>query len=511
MSIEDFEQAQYLSAQVEQARQRAVLAASDSGASRDDARSAEQQAREYAKKAGLVVVNVDQARDETEAAAQQVQENLGEVQTLTSQAGQAATQAKAYSDLTTSAIGEAYNATERLESYVLRPAGGEKYAIPFADTEGFAAGGVTNGGVFNFEKPPTIMGAPGVMFQPVKAPGYAQVFVDRDGYMAMGITTEGEIVTYKGGSPGDTDSLRVANDALGYTKTPGNKITFAGDSLTEGYFDGSPGPTTESWATKLITLLGGSVTGTNLGLSGYTVDEEALRVGALQPELTVSGGSIPASGSVSVTMSTVIGWRTANRSLSFVGTIAGVPGTLARASDGTYTFTRTTTGDAVSVSSGVKFVSEHNAHSGEIIMVLLGRNDVSLGIKASDATVAEHVVAGITRIVQWQSRDISKVLVLSVTNAKDEIRDTAGYKTVKAINDQLSELYGPRFLDIRTALVHDSLAAMGIAPTSGDLTAMANDAPPPSIMDDGTHWSREGHTFVAQLVHKYLTDREWTD
>lgn len=69
MLSEDFEQAQYLSSQVEQARQRAVLAASDAGASRDDARAAEQQAREYAKKAERVVVDVDQAVKDAQDAA----------------------------------------------------------------------------------------------------------------------------------------------------------------------------------------------------------------------------------------------------------------------------------------------------------------------------------------------------------------------------------------------------------------------------------------------------------
>lgn len=69
MLTEDYEQAQYLSSQVEQARQRAVLAASDSGASRDDARVAEQQAREHAKKASQVVVNVDQAVKDAQDAA----------------------------------------------------------------------------------------------------------------------------------------------------------------------------------------------------------------------------------------------------------------------------------------------------------------------------------------------------------------------------------------------------------------------------------------------------------
>lgn len=69
MPTEDFEQAQYLSAQVEQARQRAVLAASDAGAARDDARSAEQQARDYARGVSQVVDGAETARDEAQAAA----------------------------------------------------------------------------------------------------------------------------------------------------------------------------------------------------------------------------------------------------------------------------------------------------------------------------------------------------------------------------------------------------------------------------------------------------------
>ncbi|ALQ30126.1 hypothetical protein AA310_12185 [Arthrobacter sp. YC-RL1] len=69
MLTEDFEQAQYLSSQVEQARQRAVLAASDAGSSRDGAHAAEQVAREHAKDAERVVQGAEKARDEAQAAA----------------------------------------------------------------------------------------------------------------------------------------------------------------------------------------------------------------------------------------------------------------------------------------------------------------------------------------------------------------------------------------------------------------------------------------------------------
>lgn len=69
MLTEDFEQAQNLSAQVEQARQRAVLAASDAGSAKDDAWNAEHAAREHAKSVLQVVDGAERARDEAQAAA----------------------------------------------------------------------------------------------------------------------------------------------------------------------------------------------------------------------------------------------------------------------------------------------------------------------------------------------------------------------------------------------------------------------------------------------------------
>lgn len=69
MPTEDFEQAQNLSSQVEQARQRAVLAASDAGAARDDAWNALHAAREHANATSQVVDGAERARDEAQAAA----------------------------------------------------------------------------------------------------------------------------------------------------------------------------------------------------------------------------------------------------------------------------------------------------------------------------------------------------------------------------------------------------------------------------------------------------------
>lgn len=400
----------------------------------------------------------------------------------------------------------ALGAITSAEQYLLHSADDSTYAIPHTDQLGHVAGGVTPAGRFNFELPPTVGGDVST-FQPVAPNGYAFAFVDRDGYVAAAITEDGTLVSSKSPTTG-IDSLAAANDWIGYTSTRSDAITTIGDSLTHGYFGGSAGPISDSWPTHLKTLLGSDVAVTNLGVSGYTVDEEAIKVGAFNVPLTVAGGSIPADGEVSVTTSEGIGFRPVAR--NFTGTLAGVPGTLSHSSAGDLTFKRTAPGDSTPVEDNDVFHSDETNHSDEILTVFLGRNNITFNVGGDSGGIVDHVVSGIARIVDWQSRDISKVLVFSVTNRQSETRGTAGYNTVAAINDRLSDMYGPRYLDIRTPLVHGSLDAMDISPTQDDLDAMAADAPPPSIMDDDTHWTPTGHEFVSQLVYQYLSEREWT-
>lgn len=407
----------------------------------------------------------------------------------------------------------AHAAINDADPYLLRPADDSIYAIPFTDGSGYAAGGVQTDGVFNFAKPPRVMGAGGMTFQPVTAPGFAFLFTDRDGYVGSAITESGETVNYKGGNQplSDASSLRAGNDALGYTRTRSDRITAIGDSLTYGHFDGSAGPTSDSWPSKLQTLLGASVRVNNLGVSGYSVDEEAIRVGAFPLPLTVAGGSIPASGPVEVTTTAVVGWVPSG-TRTFAGSIAGVAGSLVRtsASDTKFTFTRTTAGQAVTVSAGTPFISATSTNSDEILIILLGRNDVSNDIVGADSSVAAHVINGVKRIVDWQSRDLKKVLVLSMTNAQNETRGTARHQTVQTINTGFASMMGPRYLDIRTPLVLDALGSLGLTSTAADRTAMAADAIPPQLMGDNVHWTRPAHDYVATLVNRYLTDRDWT-
>jgi len=386
------------------------------------------------------------------------------------------------------------------------------YAQPFADINGYVAGGVQNDGVWNFEKSPRVKGQQDVTMRPLNTTGWAIPFADKDGYVAGGIRPDGtaEFLKLKLPPGAVSDPLGDANLAAGYSRSSRYRVAAIGDSLTDGYFGGVANQDADSYPTKLQALMPAGVQVFNLGNSGYTVDEEAVRIGALPVPLTVTGGSIPTSGPVGVTTTAVIGWRASGTTRTIPGTLAGVPGTLTRTtSDTAFTFTRTTPGSAVAVGGAPVFVPDMAGHSGDTAIILLGRNNVSFNVPGPDASIGEHVAKGIARIVNWLSPQIKHVLVVSATTTQAETSGTAGYNTIADINARLLAAYPTRFLDLRAYLVNQAIYDLGITPTTADTTAMAADTLPPSIMDDSTHWSKATAVLVAAQINNYLTTRGW--
>lgn len=303
------------------------------------------------------------------------------------------------------------------------------------------------------------------------------------------------------------------NEAVGFSQSSRTRVAAIGDSLTAGYFGGVGNLPTDAYPYRLQQIVPAGVEVFNLGSSGYTVDEEAVRIGALPVPLTVSGGSIPATGPVTVTTTAVIGWRPAGTTRTIVGSLSGVPGVLTRtSSDTSFTFTRTTGGAAVPVSGSPVFVPDYSGHDADTVVILLGRNNVTFSVKGADASVAEHVANGIARIVNWLSPDAKQALVISATTSTSERSGTAAYATVADINNRLQSAFPYGFVDLRTYLAHQAIADLGITPTTADLTAISGDTLPPSIMDGGTdqiHWSKATAELVAAKINESLVARGW--
>lgn len=420
---------------------------------------------------------------------------------------------------TNTAVTAVQDAAEQLDfitgkdDRVLRTTYDLEYAIPFADEEGVVAGGFYDDGSFNTETPPRVQGAQGMGAQPINAPGWAYVEADEDGYVAFGIRDTGEVHI----SSADIDPLGLANAAIGYTRSQRNRVACFGDSLTNGYFGGTSGHTADAYPAKLQELVPAGVQVFNVSTSGWCVDEVAVRIGAIPVPLTAALNTIPASGGVSVSTTAVIGFRPLNETVNIPGTLAGIPGTLKRDTSNTvFTFTRTTTGTAVPLPPGTLFEPDQLGHDADTSVILLGRNDVAKSVKGSEATVAEHIAAGVQRIVDWHTRQLKQVLVLSPTTNTFEERGSTGHTTATTAGALLAQAHGPKYYDLRRYLVDQAIYDLGITPTATDLAKMAADTLPPSIMDpgaagtgDGTHYSKATAQLVAARINDYFTPREW--
>lgn len=392
---------------------------------------------------------------------------------------------------------------------LLRETSDPEYAIPFTDEDGFIAGGFHDDGSFNAEEGLKVKGALGMVGQPINAPGWIYVESDEDGYVSFGLRDTGEVHM----SSANLDPLTIANASIGYTRSNRNRIACFGDSLTNGYFDGSSGKTADAYPTKLQALVPEGVTVFNASTSGWCVDEVAVKIGAIPLPLTSENNTIPASGSVVLsTTADLRGLRPIGSNITFNGSVAGVAGTLVRnTSNSELTFTRKTAGTSVSLRPETVFVPEHSGYDADTSVILLGRNDVSLNIIGGESSVAEHIAMGVKRIVDWHSRQLKQILVLTPTTNTGEKRGSARYQTVVDAGEMMKRLFGAKTYDLRKYLVDQAIYDLKITPNATDLANMDADTLPPSIMDpgDGTHYSRATANLVAVLVNECLTQRDW--
>ncbi len=126
------------------------------------------------------------------------------------------------------------------------------------------------------------------------------------------------------------------------------------------------------------------------------------------------------------------------------------------------------------------------------VVIWAGRNDVA----GNDPW---RVVGGIEQMLELT--DGEHYLVLAVTNGTSEPRGTAGYETIAAINSQLAEIHGDRFIDVRTSLVSSA--------TADEIASLRDDVIPPSLLADDLHLNDEGYRLVANLVLGRLNRLGW--
>jgi len=222
----------------------------------------------------------------------------------------------------------------------------------------------------------------------------------------------------------------------------------------------------------------------DLALSGQTMWERAFDFGVLGSRVSVSveGGTIPASGSVTVTTISSGTWNTAvGEQRETPCSIAGVRGVLIHP-DSTHpgwSFRRLRDGDAVPCPAGTPVVVLPGPKTGigfERLPQLLmaGRNVPD--------DFANFVVATSALIEQTNVR-----VLMPPWKIAGEARGTAGFNRIEAMAEWDRETHPELFFDLPAWLAEEGLAAAGIAGTGADDTAISEGRIPPSLTADGLH------------------------
>jgi hypothetical protein len=290
-----------------------------------------------------------------------------------------------------------------------------------------------------------------------------------------------------------------------------------GDSMTapgSGYFD------------TLVGLLPGRV-GTNQGIGGQQSFQIAARAAGFNLTCNVTGGQIPASGSVAITgLSNFI----LNTNYSVDAVIAGVPGTITEHYtqanvDNTFTFTPAASyaGPAVNVTNPVAVTPTSTFYSATVTSVPLattrqrihsirvGRNDVGKVGYNQAASIAniDSIVQKIASYHKWffVMGVTSSYGDLPVSQGGNQATDAASQTImdqIAALNAALAAKYGPRFCDVQAAMIAQGYGQ--VATVNGSQYTVLNNV----WSTDGIHETTVGKLATANLIiNSVITPKGW--
>lgn len=303
--------------------------------------------------------------------------------------------------------------------------------------------------------------------------------------------------TAPGGTIITTDEGSIKLNDSSRPFAPVSEIACFGHSVM--YSDGGIVPT------RIAALLG--VTTYNLGIGGNTSTDIAIRAGGVVPLLTFAGGVIPpstAAASVSVQPSREYLIAAGGSPFTYVGTVAGVPGTLTYATaTQLWTFARTTAGVQTVVASGTPFLITSTTYKDRVLVIWPGRNN--LYAQSGDL---RNVIRDVDTIVGSLTPYRHRCVVLADLTTVAETSGTTNYNLIVASNADRAVRYGAWYYDVRRDFIDQGLTLAGITPTSGDLSAIAADTVPPSLMNvAGDHPNAAGYTVAGTLIAQFIASR----
>jgi len=332
--------------------------------------------------------------------------------------------------------------------------------------------------------------------------------IGTDGGGAVGFKSDGSVV---GSFDAGSFDLSTASYNTAATSKPllsDSLLVGFGDSTMEGAGASS---SSSAWRSLVASELG--VTLVNMGIGSQLAEQIAARLGVVETTLSVSGGSIPSSGLVSVTV--ISPSLLFNGSSSSTRTIDGKIGTapvrITRTTGNTYNIEQIGGTGSLAVADGSVFVPDNAmTYRDSTLILCAGTNDRSLG---DPAATADTIIS----IVNFIRPYFKRVLVIGPRAAgsyggSDTTREVAGdveFDTIVAIKSILSAVLGDAFVDVPQFMIDHGLTIAGISPTAQDLLDIADSIIPESLRADSLHSNNNGHIVEAWLIQRILTARSF--
>lgn len=262
-------------------------------------------------------------------------------------------------------------------------------------------------------------------------------------------------------------------------------ISIFGDSQSEG-----------TWSTYATPLLTGT-TFIDYAKSGDNSTTMALRNGFITPKFIVQGGSLPASGPVTLTTSARFGLRN-NRPFA-VGSIAGVAGSLTHVENDTYTFTRSTSGTTVPAAGWQPFSSNIET-AAKYMLLWIGGNDFNEIRLGQERSIADHIIGAYRAFVAKCITEGRQPIIAGVTNRLGALFGSEGFLAVQYINRTLRAQYPDIFLDVQAYYVEHAIYDAGLTPSAADLAAIDRGEIPPQLFlsGDEVHLIPAAHKAIGE-------------
>lgn len=277
--------------------------------------------------------------------------------------------------------------------------------------------------------------------------------------------------------------------------THGAGVHFFGDSLVANGFP------------NYLTGLTGPVV--NRGRGGDTSNDVLLRAGIIRVYATPVGGSIPASGPVSIDLH---GRELATRDgRTFAVIWAGVLGTLTHVAAESWTFTRNTPGAAVAIAKPAQFVSTQAAPSNVVLGFFFGTNDVWHGGFAPDPDLTTHIVSNYQRAIESVTPFPERhVLVFGMITSRSTTSGSPLENLVKEVNAYCASTSPHLYVSMQEYMVNQAMTDLGMTPTPEDSSAVTAGLIPPSLYADDLHLIQPAQeAFALNRVKTNIQARGW--